>query len=98
DERVAQADPEARAWKQRPETLGGTVEAISEDPLDPKRWLPLQGGALKLAIGLRKGHGTGLRGISQMPDHTPTDNGRQIHFVGQTRAMLLIGEEIEGQR
>jgi hypothetical protein len=95
--RVAQAAPEARAWTQGPQTLGGAVEAISEDPFDPIGRLPLPGGALKRAIGLRKGHRTGLRGITQMPAPTPTDYGRQVHCVGQTRAVLLIGEKIEGQ-
>ena len=35
DEHVAQADPEAHARKQRPQTLGGAVAATSEAPLDP---------------------------------------------------------------
>jgi hypothetical protein len=48
-------------------------------------------------IGLRKGCGTGLRGVANMPEHPPTDNGGQIHLVGQTMAMLLIGEKIDGQ-
>src|SRR5262245_27282653 len=29
-----------------------------------------------------------------MPDHAPTDDGRQVHFVYQAFAVLLIGEEI----
>ena len=78
-------------------TLGGAVEAIGEDPSDPIRRLLLGRRALKLAIGLRKGHRTGLRGVAQMPEHAPTDNGRQVDFVCQTRAVLLIGEEIDGQ-
>src|SRR5436190_2074388 len=32
-----------------------------------------------------------------MPDYPPTDNSGQIHLVGQTMAMLLIGEKIDGQ-
>jgi Sec-independent protein translocase protein TatA len=35
EERVAQAEPEARVRKQRPQTLGGAVEAVSEAPFDP---------------------------------------------------------------
>ena len=37
--------------KERPQTLGGTVEAIDEDPLDLVRRLLLRRSALKLAIG-----------------------------------------------
>jgi len=33
-----------------------------------------------------------------MPEHATTDNGREVHFVCQTTAMLLIGQEIGGQR
>ena len=33
-----------------------------------------------------------------MPDHPATDNRGQIHLLGETVAVLLIGQEIDGQR
>jgi hypothetical protein len=35
--------------------------------------------------------------VAQMPEHATTGNGRQVHVVCQTAAMLLIGQEIDGQ-
>src|SRR2546426_11408494 len=35
---------------------------------------------------------------SQMPDHAATDNRGQIHLVGETAAVLFIGDEIWRQR
>jgi hypothetical protein len=97
-ERVAQAEAETRPRKQGPHTLCGAVEAIGEDPLDPVRRLRLGGRALTLAIGLGKGGGTGVLGLSQMPDHPATDNRRQVDFVSETVTMLLVGQEVGGQR
>src|SRR5215475_9589732 len=88
---MAQAGAEARSRKERPQTLGGTVEAIDEDPLDLVRRLLLRRSALKLAIGLREGNRTRLRGISQMPEHPATDNRRQILFFSETATMRLLG-------
>jgi hypothetical protein len=94
---MAQAVAQARSRKERPQTLGGTVEAIDEDPLDLVRRLLLRRSALKLAIGLREGNRTRLRGISQMPEHSATDNRRQIHLFSETATVLLVGQEIRGQ-
>ena len=33
-----------------------------------------------------------------MPDDATTDHSRQVHFVGETPTVLLVGEEIDGQR
>ena len=84
--------------KQGSHTLRGAVKAISEGPFDPIRRLLLRCNALKLAIGLRKGHGTGLRGVAQVPEHAATDDGRQIHLLRETAAMFFVGQDIDGQR
>ena len=94
---MAEAVAQAHSRKERPQTLGRAVEAIGEHPFHAVRRLLLGCRALKLAIGLGKGHGTGLRSIAQMPDHPATDNRGQIHFVGETVAMLFVGHEIGGQ-
>src|SRR5262249_17935235 len=79
EECVAQTGAQTRSRKQRPQTLGSAVEAIGEDPFDPIRRFLLQRGALKRAIGLRKGHRTGVRGVPQVPHHAALDNRGQIH-------------------
>ena len=33
-----------------------------------------------------------------MPDHTATDNRGEVHLLSETAAVLLVGEEIHGQR
>ena len=33
-----------------------------------------------------------------MPDHAATDDGREVHCLGETAAGLFIGQEIDGQR
>src|SRR5438874_3094128 len=98
EERVAQAGAQARPREQRPQTPGGAVEAIGEDPFDPIRRLLLRRGALKLAIGLGKGRRACLLSVPEMPEHAATDNRGQIHLVGETAAVLLIGEDIDRQR
>src|SRR5215216_6011873 len=83
-ERVAEAIAEARARKERAHTLGGAVEAIRQDALDPIGRLVLKRGTLELLIGLGKGYCTGVLGVAQMPDHPATDHRRQIHLVSET--------------
>ena len=53
---------------------------------------------MKRTVGLGKRRGAGLLGVPQMPDHTAMDNCRQIDLIGETAAVLLIGEEIGRQR
>src|SRR5712691_465910 len=96
-ERVAQAVAQTRPRKQGPHTLHGAVEAIDQDPFDSIRGLLLGCGALELLIRLGKGCRTGVLSIPQMPDDTATDNRGQIHLLGKTVAVLLIGQEIDGQ-
>ncbi len=67
-DRMAETVAEACTREQRPQALDGTVEAIDEDPLDLVRRLLLRRGALKLAIGLRKGNRTGILGIWGEPN------------------------------
>ena len=98
DKRMAQAVAEADARNQRPQTLAGVVEAIDQDPPDPIRGLLLQGRALECLIGPGKGCCTGLRRIAQMPEHPATDNRGQIDLGSETAAVLLIRQEIHGQR
>jgi hypothetical protein len=96
-ERLAEAVAQARAREPRPQTLGGAIEAIGEDPFDPVRRLLLGCGALKLSIGLGEGGGTSVLGVAQVPDDTTMDNRGQRHLVGETVTMLLISEEIHRQ-
>ena len=53
---------------------------------------------LKRPIGLGQGRGTSLLSVAQVPDDTTTDTGGEIHLLGATITMLLIGQEINGQR
>src|SRR5215475_4458512 len=53
---------------------------------------------LKHPIGLGQSCRSGLLSAAEMPEHAPTDNGRQVDFGCQTCAVLLIGEDIDGQR
>ena len=88
--------PKARPRKQRAHALGGAVETIGQDPLDPVGRLLLRRRALKLSIGLGQGSRTGVLGVAQMPDDPSADNRGQIHLVGETVAVLLVGQEIGG--
>jgi hypothetical protein len=97
DERMAEAVAQAHPRKQGPQTPGGAVEAIGQDASDPVRRLLVECRASKLAIGLSQSGGTGVLGISQMPDHPATDNRRQIHLVDETVTMLLVGHEVGGE-
>ena len=81
-----------------PHTAGRAVKAIGQDAPDPIGRLLLGCGALKRAVGLGKGYCTGLLSVAQMPEDTSADHGRQIHLVGETTAVFLIGQEIGGQR
>src|SRR5262249_9205306 len=95
---MAEAVAETRPREPRPQALNGTVEPISQDASDPIGWFLPGCGTLKHPIGLSKGRRTRLRGVAEMPEHAPTDNGRQVDFVCQTFAVLLIGEDIDRQR
>jgi hypothetical protein len=96
-ERVAQTMAEAHSWKQCPQTLGGAVKAIGEEPPDSIPGLLLGRNTLQLSIGLNKGCCAGLRGVAEMPEHAATDNHRQIDLVGETATVLLVGQEVDQQ-
>jgi len=81
--------------EQRPQTLGRAVEAIGEGPFDPVRRLLLRCRTVKFSIRLGESCCTGLRGIAEMSEHAATDNRREIHLLGETAAVLLIGQEID---
>ena len=86
EERVAQAGAQAHSREECAQTLGGAVEAIGQDPFDPRRWLVLDCRTRKLLISLGKSCRTGLCRIAQVPDNTAADNRGQIHLVGQATA------------
>src|SRR5713101_6976504 len=94
---MAEAVAQARAREEHAHTFDRAVKAIGEDTPDPIRRLLLGRRALELLIRLGKGYRTGLRRIAQVPEDTAGDNRGQVYFVGETAAMLLIGEEIDGQ-
>jgi hypothetical protein len=58
----------------------------------------LKGRALKSAIGLRERRAAFGRTVTQMPDHTPPDDGGQVDPLGETAAVLFVGQDIERQR
>src|SRR5712691_6837168 len=96
-EGMAQAVAQARPRKQGPHTLGRAVKAIGEGTPHAVRRLNLKGRSLKVTIGRGKSGGTFGRAVAQMPEHAATDNRGQIHLVGQTLAVLFIGQDIDGQ-
>jgi hypothetical protein len=53
---------------------------------------------LKFPIGLGESCHAGLHGVLQMPEHPATDNRGEIRLLGETAAVLLIGQEIDRQR
>jgi hypothetical protein len=91
---MAETIAEACTREQRPHTAGRAVEAIGQDASGSIRWFLLGRGASELLIGLGQGCCTGLLSVAEMPNHAATDNCRQIDLVGETAAMLFIGEEI----
>jgi hypothetical protein len=98
EERVAQADAEARSREQRAQARGRAVETIGEYPSDPIRRHVLDRRTLKLPIRLGQGRGTGLLRVPQMPEHAATDDRGEVHLLGETAAVLFIGEAIDRQR
>src|SRR6266446_4842678 len=97
-DRMAQAVAQARSREERAPTFDRAVEAIGQDTSDPIRRLLVERRLLKLLIRLGKRYCTGLLNVAQMPEHAATDNGGEIDLVGETATVLLVGEEIRGQR
>jgi hypothetical protein len=95
---VAETVAETRSRKQRPQALDGTFEAIREDAPDPIGRLLLDRRTLERLVGLGQGCRAGVLGIAQVPDDAATDNGGEIHPLGETVTMLLIGQEICWER
>ncbi len=58
----------------------------------------LEGSALIRTIGFREGCGTFGVAVTQVPDHTATDNRGQTHLGSQTTTMLFIGQDVRRQR
>src|SRR5712691_6352847 len=58
----------------------------------------LKGSLLELAIGRGEGGGTFGVAVPQVPEHTATDNGRQIDPIGETATVFLIGQKVCLQR
>ena len=86
---MAQAIAQARSWKSVRILLVVLSKPSVRTPRTRYR-LPLGRRTLKYLIRLGKGCGTGLRRIAQVPEESTTDNGRKVHFVGETMAVLLI--------
>jgi hypothetical protein len=96
-ERRAEAGAPARAWTERPQTLGGAGQARAPAPVAPLRRLVLGGRAWQRALGLGPGRGTRLLRSAERPEHAATDAGRQVHLFRQTAAGFGIGQERGGQ-
>jgi hypothetical protein len=52
---------------------------------------------LKHALGLGKGHGTGLLGVAQVPEHATTDDRGGVHWRCETAAVFFISQDIRGE-
>jgi hypothetical protein len=78
--------------------FGGVVEAVGQEAPDPRGWLLLQGRALTLPIGLGQGCRTGLLRVTQVPEDTAAAHRGPLACVGETAAVLCIGEDIRGSR
>jgi hypothetical protein len=96
EERVAQAGAKTRPREECAQTLGGAVEAISQNAADAIGRLLGDCRALEYLIRLGKGCCTRLRRIAQVPEDPTGDNRGQVHFVSETAAVLLIGQKIGG--
>ena len=90
---MAEAVAETRPREERAHALGGAVKAIDEDPRTRYEGSCCRGRALELLIGMRKGGGTRVRGIAQMPEHGHGQSWSQIDFVRETTTVLLIRQE-----
>ena len=53
---------------------------------------------VKLTVGRCESDRTLGLAVAQVPDHSATDHGGQIHPFGETLAMLFIGQDIGRQR
>ena len=95
--RLAQAIAQARAWEERPHTLGGAVEAIGAAPPDPLRRLLLGRRALTRLIRPGQGGRTGRRRLAQMPEDAAAGDRGHIDLVGQTAAVFCSDQERAGQ-
>jgi hypothetical protein len=96
-DRMTETVAEACPREQRPQALDRTVEPISQDAAHPIGRLLPERRVLKHLIGRSKGRGTGVLRVAYMPEHTTTDNRRQIDLVGETAAVLLVSQEVGGQ-
>src|SRR5215510_1549514 len=95
---MAQAKPQTCSWKQSPYATDRTVKAIGEGAFDLVRWLMRKACLLKHAVRLGEGSRALRVAVTQMPDHTAPDDSWQIDSLGETRAMLFIGQDIGRQR
>src|SRR5215475_8500686 len=95
---MAETDADTGSREECAYALGRAVEPVGQDFADPIGWLLVNRCTLELLIRLGKGCRTGLRRIAEVPDDTAGDNRGQIHLVGQTMAVLFIGQKIGGER
>src|SRR6266446_3025709 len=97
-DRVAQAGTKTCPREQRPHTAGRAVEAIGQDASDAIARLLGERRTLEHLVGLGKSYGTVLRCITEMPEYPATDNRGQVDLLGETVTVLLVSQEIGGQR
>jgi hypothetical protein len=97
-ERVAQAEAATRPRKQGPPPLRGAIKAIGEAPPAPIGRRMLVCRAVQRPLGRGKGRRACLLSGPPMPEHAATDNGGQRHLVGETAAVLCLGDAIGRQR
>jgi hypothetical protein len=94
---VAQTGAEAHSREERPRTLGRAVEAVEQAPPHPMRELLLGRSTLQLSIGLGQGCRPGFLRVPERLEHAATDHRGQIPLLGETAAVLLLGQAIPWQ-
>ena len=90
---MTQTEAQTCFWKQGTHTVDGTVKAIGEGPPHLVRGLMRKGCLLNHAVRLGEGNRALRVAVTQMPEHTATDDGGHIDPLGETRAMLFLGQD-----
>ena len=81
---MAQTEAKTRPRKQRPHTVRRAVKASDEHPADAIGRLLVERCTLERLIRLGKGRRTRFLRVAEMPEHTATGDGGQIHLGGKT--------------
>jgi hypothetical protein len=95
-ERVAPAEAETRPRPPGPPPRRGAVNALGEDPSDPRRRLRLGWRAWARPRGPGQSRRAGRLGVPHRPAHAAPDAGRTVHVLRQTTAVLCLRDDSRG--